>query len=67
MDEKIKIVKDKEKIIGIIKEMDKAGRIVIPKKFRERLKLFDKVEIVLAEECLLIVKPKECEEQDTNA
>ena len=62
MDEKIRKIKDKERKIGIIKEIDKAGRIVIPKKFRERLRLFDTVEIFLTEEGLLISKPEKKEE-----
>ena len=33
------------KIIGIIKEFDKLGRIVIPKELRERYELNNKVEI----------------------
>ena len=48
--------------IGIIKEIDRVGRIVIPKDFRERMKLSNKVELVLTEEGLLIRKPKETEE-----
>ena len=42
------------KNVGIIKEIDKLGRIVIPKEFRERFNLVDKVEIVLTEEGILI-------------
>ena len=48
--------------IGIIKDIDRVGRIVIPKDFRERMKLSNKVELVLTEEGLLIRKPKETEE-----
>ena len=36
------------------KEIDKLGRIVIPKECRERFNLVDKVEIVLTEEGILI-------------
>ena len=38
------------KNVGIIKEIDKLGRIVIPKEFRDRFNLVDEVEIVLTEE-----------------
>lgn len=31
---------------GIIKEIDKLGRIVIPKEFRERFALSDSVEVI---------------------
>ena len=39
---------------GIIKEIDKLGRIVIPKEFRERFGLLDKVELTLTKEGVLI-------------
>ena len=42
------------KNVGIIKEIDKLGRIVIPKEFRDRFNLVDEVEIVLTEEGILI-------------
>ncbi len=32
--------------VGIIKEVDKLGRIVIPKEYRERFGLSDRVEII---------------------
>ena len=40
--------------VGITKEIDKLGRIVIPKEFRDRFNLVDEVEIVLTEEGILI-------------
>ena len=40
--------------IGIIKEIDNLGRLVIPKEFRERLGLDKQVELVLNEEGILI-------------
>ena len=43
---------------GIIKEIDKLGRIVIPKEFRERLNFENNVEIVLTENGLLIRNPE---------
>ena len=35
--------------VGIIKEIDNLGRIVIPKDYRERLNLGKRVEVVLTE------------------
>lgn len=35
--------------VGVIKEIDRLGRIVIPKEFRERLNLEKEVEVVLTE------------------
>lgn len=40
--------------VGITKEIDKLGRIVIPKEFRDRFNLVDEVEILLTEEGILI-------------
>ena len=40
--------------IGILKEIDRLGRIVIPKELRERFGLSDRVEVVATEEGLLI-------------
>ncbi len=40
--------------IGIIKEIDALGRIVIPKEFRERLGLKKEVEVVLTVNGVLI-------------
>lgn len=42
------------KNIGIIKEIDNLGRIVIPKEFRDRLALNKAVELVLTDEGVLI-------------
>ena len=42
------------KTVGIIKEIDSLGRIVIPKEYRERLMLERKLELVLTEEGVLI-------------
>ena len=44
--------------IGIIKEIDKLGRIVIPKEFRDRFLLSDRVEIVLTADGILIKNPE---------
>ncbi len=44
--------------IGIIKEIDKLGRIVIPKEMRDRLALGDAVELTLTEEGVLIRNPE---------
>ena len=40
--------------IGIIKEFDKLGRIVIPKELRERYGLTNQVEIVALKEGILL-------------
>lgn len=44
--------------IGIIKEFDKLGRIVIPKELRKRYGIFEKVEIVPTEEGVLLRSPE---------
>ena len=44
--------------IGIIKEFDKLGRIVIPKELRERYALLGKVEIIATENGILIKNPE---------
>jgi AbrB family looped-hinge helix DNA binding protein len=44
--------------IGIIKEIDNLGRIVIPKEMRERLFLDKKVEIILTKDGALIRNPE---------
>lgn len=44
-------MKDK---VGIIKEIDSLGRIVIPKEYRERLILDKQVELVLTNDGVLI-------------
>ena len=43
-----------ENLIGIIKEVDKLGRIVIPKEFRDRFGLDERVEIVATEFGILL-------------
>lgn len=40
--------------VGVIKEIDKLGRIVIPKEMRERHGLKTKVEVVLTKEGVLL-------------
>ncbi len=44
--------------IGIIREIDKVGRIVIPKELRAFYKFDGKVEILTTEEGILIRNPK---------
>ena len=43
--------------VGIIKEIDNLGRIVIPKDYRDRLSLEKRVEIVLTADGILIKNP----------
>ena len=40
--------------VGVIKEIDSLGRIVIPKDFRDRLALEKQVEVVLTTQGVLI-------------
>ncbi len=44
--------------IGVIKEIDKLGRIVIPKEFRDRLLLEKCVEVILTKDGVLIRNSK---------
>ena len=44
--------------IGIIKEFDKLGRIVIPKDMRERYGLDDGVEIIATKDGVLLKSPE---------
>ena len=44
--------------VGIIKEIDRIGRIVIPKEFRERYGLIEEVEIVATNSGVLIRNPE---------
>ena len=46
------------KIIGILKEFDKLGRIVIPKELRERYGLNEGVEIIATEDGVLLRSPE---------
>ena len=47
-----------DKSVGIIKEIDKLGRIVIPKDYRDRLLLGKRVEMLLTSEGILIKNPE---------
>lgn len=44
--------------VGIIKEIDKLGRIVIPKELRERFGIEKEVEILVTEQGVLIRNPE---------
>lgn len=44
--------------IGIIKEVDNLGRLVIPKEMRETFKLDKSVELVITKDGILIRNPK---------
>ena len=45
------------KLVGILKEIDGAGRLVIPKEYRERLMLEGLVELVLTKDGIIIRNP----------
>ena len=45
-------------MVGIKKEIDNLGRLVVPKEFRERYGLTDDVELVPLENGVLIRNPK---------
>ena len=45
-------------VVGIIKEVDKLGRIVIPKDLRDRFGLGDRVEIIATEQGLVLRNPE---------
>ena len=47
-----------KKAIGITKEIDSMGRLVIPKEMRLMYKIEKEVELVVTEEGLLIRNPK---------
>ena len=55
---KIKIGYEHIEAVGIVKEIDNVGRIVVPKEFRERLGLENYVEMVLTAEGVLIRSSK---------
>lgn len=44
--------------VEITKEVDKLGRIVIPKEFRERLSLTETVELILTDKGVLVRNPE---------
>ena len=44
--------------IGVIKEFDKLGRIVIPKELRDRYRLYGDIEIVATKDGVLIKNPE---------
>ena len=56
MQKNMKIYADRQ--VGIIKEFDKLGRLVIPKELRDRYALDNKVEIVATENGVLIRSPE---------
>ncbi len=51
-------MRDKNKCVGVIKEIDKLGRIVIPKEMRDRFALGELVEVTLTEAGTLIRNPE---------
>ena len=44
--------------VGVIKEIDNLGRIVVPKEMRERLSLEKRVELVLTKDGVLLRNPE---------
>ena len=59
-----------ETVVGIIKEIDKLGRIVIPKEFRDRFGLSESVEIIGTKSGILLRNPEyklvKVDEEDNN-
>ena len=53
--------------IGVVKEIDNLGRLVIPKEMRETFKLDKSVELVLTRDGILIRNPKYRLIEKTNA
>ena len=57
-------------MVGIIKEVDKLGRVLIPKEFRDRFGLTERVEVVPTESGVLIRNPEyvlvRAEKEDKN-
>ena len=51
--------------IGVMKEIDSLGRLVIPKEIRETFKLDKCVEIIITKEGILLRNPK-CEIVEKN-
>ena len=49
--------------IGIVKSIDKLGRIVIPKKYRELYKIEDSAEVILTDEGILLRAVKQNEDE----
>ena len=47
-----------DKSVGILKEIDSLGRIVIPKDYRDRLLLEGKVEVILTDRGVLVRNPE---------
>ena len=45
-------------MVGIVKEIDKLGRVVIPKELRERFGLNQEVEIIATEEGIVLRSPE---------
>ena len=45
-------------MVGIVKEIDKLGRVVIPKELRERFGLNQEVEIIATEEGIVLRNPE---------
>jgi AbrB family looped-hinge helix DNA binding protein len=45
-------------MVGIIKEVEKLGRIVIPKEYRDRYELKKNAEIIATEDGVLIRNPE---------
>ena len=43
-----------KKLIGITREIDKLGRLVIPKEYRDMFRLYDQVEILATADGVLI-------------
>ena len=51
-------VQEMDKKIGVIKEIDNLGRLVIPKEMRETFKLDKTVEIIVTKDGILVRNPR---------
>ena len=51
-------MREKNEGIGVVKEIDRLGRIVIPKDIRKRIFIDNKVEVVITKDGVLLINPE---------